>query len=82
MNCLSIKNIPERLFIKLKEMADKNGVTIEAQLISILDFFLFSKKDCKKRRKNILKSIKKNAFIDTQDNYPTPEALIREDRER
>jgi hypothetical protein len=81
MPLLQVRDMPEDLYKTLADIAEQDNRSIAQETIVLLKKALNYKESRQSRRKRILAEIHSNPIKDVQD-FPDPEALIREDRER
>jgi len=79
MATLQVRNMPEKLYKRIKEKAGKEYRSIAQQVVFELENALDNPVDNKKRRSLLFDEIKKNK---KDVEYVDPVRLIREDRER
>ena len=79
MATLQVRNMPDKLYKRLREKASKEYRSIAQQVIFELENALDNPVDNKERRKRVLKEIMKNR---KDIDYIDPVKLIREDRDR
>lgn len=81
MSLLQVRDIPEDLYENLARVAKKENRSIAQETIVLLRNALNLKEEHISRRKRVLEEINE-IHIDDVDNFPDPELLIREDRDR
>lgn len=82
MATLQIRELPEPIYQKLREQADKEFRSLSQQAIITLSRGLGLVEDLKFRRKEIIERITEEPVVDDDINLPDPVKLIREDRDR
>ncbi len=83
MPSLQIRELPDPIYIKLKEQAKREARSLSQQAVVTLAKGLgIGEKDLKERRKEIIEKISRDRIISTADDLPDPAELIRQDRER
>ena len=83
MATLYVENVPEDIYKALRKRAGKNRTSISAEVIALLQQFVPTEAELKRRRefydrKNELRA--KSTL--TPPPFPSAEEMIREDRER
>lgn len=81
MPLLQVRDIPEDLYEKLSLIAKAENRSIAQETIVLLRRALELTKERKTKRKQVLDEIADLNMINT-NNFPGPEELIREDRDR
>lgn len=79
MATLQVRNMPDKLYEKLKEKASREYRSIAQQVVFELENALENPVDNKERRRQVLEKIRKNK---PGVKYSDPVKLIREDRDR
>lgn len=79
MATLQVRNMPDKLYKRLKEKAGREYRSIAQQVVFELEKALESPVDNKERRRLVLEEIRKNK---KEIEYIDPVKLIREDRDR
>lgn len=79
MATLQVRNMPDKLYKRLKEKAGKEYRSIAQQVVFELENALNNPVDNKERRRRVLEEIMKNR---KDIDYVDPVKLIRGDRER
>jgi plasmid stability protein len=83
MATLYVENFPEDIYKALRKRARANRKSIAAEVISLLEHFVPTAKELKRRRKVFDELAKLRARPPlTQGPFPSAEEMIREDRER
>lgn len=82
MTSLQVRDLPERIYLKLQEEANKEHRGLAQQAIATLAKGLDLEVNPKRRREDFLKKLSKEPKIDNESRLPDPVQLIREDRER
>jgi plasmid stability protein len=83
MATLYVENVPDDLYEALRKKAKKNGKSMAAEVIELLDQFIPTEAELKRRRefyKTVLEFQAKEPL--TPGPHPSAEEMIREDRER
>jgi plasmid stability protein len=83
MATLYVENVPEELYAALREQARREGRSIAAEVIGTLKQKYPTKEVLAQRREwfERLKELHAN-HMDSGENHPSAEEMIREDRER
>ena len=85
---LNLLNIPDDLYERLRELAEAEHRSIDAQVITILQNALETKTQQteEERRKNVLKLLEESRLrrekLPKDIEWPDSTALLREDRDR
>jgi plasmid stability protein len=83
MATLYVENVPDPLYKALRKLADKNGKSIAAEVISLLKENIPTEEELKRRREFAAKLRELSAQAPlTPGPFPSAEEMIREDRER
>ncbi len=82
MTSLQVRDLPERIYLKLQDEANKEHRSLAQQAIATLAKGLDLEVNPKRRREDLLKKLSKEPIIDIESRLPDPVQLIREDRER
>ena len=82
MTSLQVRELPDRIYLKLQEEARKEHRSLAQQAIAALAKGLDMEINPKKRREDLLKKLSKEPIITNKSSLPDPVQLIREDRER
>ena len=82
MTSLQVRELPEQIYLKLREEAKKEHRSLAQQAIATLAKGLDLEVNPKKRRENLLKNLNQELTINNKSSLPDPVNLIREDRER
>jgi plasmid stability protein len=83
MATLYVENVPDDLYEALRTKAKQNGKSMAAEVIELLEQFVPTETELKRRRdfyKKILEYQSREPL--TPGPHPTAEEMIREDRER
>jgi plasmid stability protein len=83
MATLYVENVPEDLYKALRKRARANRKSMAAEVISLLQQFVPTEAELKRRRKVIdeLAKLRARAPL-TAGPFPSAEEMIREDRDR
>ena len=83
MATLYVENVPDPLYRALRKLAEKNGKSIAAEVISLLKESIPTEEELKRRREFAakLRELSSQAPL-TPGPFPSAEEMIREDRER
>lgn len=83
MATLYVENVPENLYKALRKLAQKNGKSMAAEVISMLKENIPTEEELK-RRQEFAKKMRELAARAplTPGPFPSAEEMIREDRER
>ncbi|HEY3620427.1 MAG TPA: Arc family DNA-binding protein [Candidatus Sulfotelmatobacter sp.] len=83
MATLYVENVPEDLYKALRKRARANRKSMAAEVISLLQQFVPTEAELKRRRKVIdeLAKLRARAPL-TRGPFPSAEEMIREDRDR
>lgn len=77
---LHVRNVPENLYERLRDQAQKENRSISAQVITLLDFALEEKDHSQAQ---VLENIRRRRFFNpTQAGAPDSLTLLKEDRNR
>jgi len=83
MATLYVENVPDDVYKSLRKRAKANRKSIAAEVISLLEHFVPTEEELKKRRKVYDELAKLRAMPPlTPGPFPSAEEMIREDRER
>lgn len=82
MPSLQVRELPEPIYRRLQEEAQKEYRSFAQQAIVTLAKGLGLTENPKKRRAAVLKSIVESPVISKADHLIDPVSLVREDRER
>jgi plasmid stability protein len=83
MATLYVENVPDGIYKALRKRARANRKSIAAEVISLLEHFVPTEEDLKRRRKVIDDLAKLRAMPPLSPGpFPSSEEMIREDRER
>jgi plasmid stability protein len=83
MATLYVENVPDDLYEALRARAKQQRTSIASEVISLLETFVPTEADLKKRREfgAYVRRLQKNKPL-TPGPFPSAEDMIREDRER
>ena len=81
MSTLQVRDIPEDLYENLAKVAKMENRSIAQETIVLLRSALNLKEERQSRRKQVLKEID-DVHLENVEDFPAPELLIREDRDR
>jgi plasmid stability protein len=83
MPTLYVENVPEDIYKALRKRARANRTSIAAEVISLLEHFVPTAQELKRRQKVWDELAKLRAMPPlTPGPFPSAEEMIREDRER
>ncbi len=83
MPTLYVENVPKDIYDALRKRARTNRTSIAAEVIELLDHFVPTEAELKRRRKTFDELAKLRAKPPlTPGPFPSAEEMIREDRER
>lgn len=83
MATLYVENVPDTLYKALRKMAQKNGKSIAAEVISLLKENIPTEEELKRRQEFARKMRELSARAPLSPGpFPSTEEMIREDRER
>ena len=83
MATLYVENVPENLYKALRKLAQRNGKSIAAEVISLLKENVPTEEELKHRQEFARKMRELSAQAPlTPGPFPSTEEMIREDRER
>jgi len=80
MNILHVRNVPDDIYNRLKQLADANLRSLSAQVIEMLAQGI-NEEDLRLKQSEILASIHRRRFS-TPENFPKSIDLLHEDRQR
>ena len=80
MPAIQVRDVPEPIYRKLSELAEREHRSLAQQTLAILAASLNVETDFKARRKKILAGV--SSLPKTRRPLPDPTELIREDRNR
>ena len=80
MYTLHVRNIPPEIYEGLKSVATQKNISISAEVVSILERAL-AEAEIKTKRKALVRRIVRRR-IRLPKGAPTPEAILRADRNR
>ena len=83
MATLYVENVPDDLYEALRARAKQNRKSIATEVISLLETFVPTEADLKKRREfgEYVRRLQKKKPLNP-GTFPSAEEMIREDRER
>ena len=81
MPLLQVRDFPQELYETISRVAQMENRSVPQQTVSLLKAALKNSGDRKERRKAILQEIN-NLTIKNTDKFPSPEIMVREDRDR
>ncbi len=79
---LQVRDLPENIYNRIKELAEEERRSITQQTIILLEKALEIEKENKRRRKRLLDQIAEENKESEREAPADPVPLIREDRER
>ena len=79
MATLYVREVPERLYKRLRARARRNGRSLNAEVVEILDDVVRHERDAQLVTQRLAELA---AEIDWPEDAPTPEEMIREERDR
>ncbi|WPE15964.1 hypothetical protein R5P06_05280 [Candidatus Thioglobus autotrophicus] len=82
MSSLQVRELPEDIYYQLKKTAEQEHRSLAQQAVAILAKGLKVSSSPKERRLALLQKITQATVFDSETFGTTPEALIREDRDR
>jgi hypothetical protein len=81
MPLLQVRDCPRELYETISQVAEMENRSIAQETIVLLKNALNITQERKLRRKNVLQRIS-NLHLKNTENFPDPEKLIREDRDK
>jgi plasmid stability protein len=83
MATLYVENVPDDIYKALRKRARTNRTSIAAEVISLLEHFVPTAEELKRRREfyDRMAELRANPPL-TPGPFPSAEEMIREDRER
>jgi plasmid stability protein len=84
MATLYVENVPDDRYKALRKLAKKIGTSMAAEVLDLLEHFVPTEADLKRRRKfhdKVVNHYQKQEPL-TPGPHPSAEEMIREDRER
>lgn len=82
MPSLQVRDLPPEVYRRIAELARREHRSLAQQAIILLARALDVAEDPVGRRRNLLDAISERPLLVSLNGVPTPEALVREDRER
>ena len=82
MSSLQVRELPENIYYQLKKTAEQEHRSLAQQAVAVLAKGLKVSSSPKERRLALLRQITQATVFDSETFGATPEALIREDRDR
>ena len=82
MPTLQVRNLPEHIYNKIVELAEKDRRSITQETIILLEKAIEIENNNKEHRKQLLNQIIEETKTENNDDVPDPVPLIREDRNR
>ena len=82
MSSLQVRELPENIYYQLKKTAEQDHRSLAQQAVAVLAKGLNVSSSPKERRIALLQQIQQDSPLNTKLLDITPEALIREDRDR
>ena len=83
MATLYVENVPDDLYEALRERAKSNRKSIAAEVLGLLEQFVPTAAELKKREELFQRALKMSqAKPLTPGPFPTAQEMVREDRER
>ena len=82
MSSLQVRELPENIYYQLKKTAEQDHRSLAQQAVAVLAKGLNVSSSPKERRIALLQQIQQDSPLNTKLLDTTPEALIREDRDR
>lgn len=80
MPTLHVRNVPESLYARLRQRAQKRNRSLSAEVVTLLDFAIEESGDTQTQ---LLDSIRRRRFFNpAAAGAPDSATLLREDRER
>ena len=80
MSILHVRNVPEDLYLRLKERADAQRRSLSAEVVTLLEWAI---EEAERRPALTLEGIRRRrSFNPREVGAPDSTALLREDRER
>lgn len=81
MPALQIRDLPDEIYNKIKELSEKEHRSLSSQALVLLKKALSHEESNQERRKKIIKEIE-STQNKWSDDLPAPEDLIADDRAR
>jgi plasmid stability protein len=83
MATLYVENVPDDLYEALRNRARSQRRSIAAEVLSLLEQFIPTEKELKRRRE-VTRKLDQLCFTSrvSDESFPSSEEMIREDRER
>ena len=82
MPTLYVENVPDDLYDALRRRAKENRRSIAAEVLSLLESTVPTKKELERRRALFDRIQRLNSRAPSGKTFPSTEEMIREDRER
>ena len=82
MPSLQVRNLPEGLYYRLQENAQKELRSLSQQAIMELKKALNIKQDACERRRNIVETVLSRPPLGGTDQLPDPATMVREDMDQ
>jgi plasmid stability protein len=83
MATLYVENVPDGLYKALRKRARENRKSIAAEVISLLERHIPTAEELQRRRKFYERMSELRArHSESSGSFPTPDDMIREDRDR
>lgn len=82
MPSLQVRDLPDHIYRKLADEAEREHRSLAQQAVAVLARGLGIHEDHKERRRRLFKKMEENPIQWKGDNIPDPVDLIREDRDR
>ncbi|NUM53246.1 MAG: hypothetical protein HUU46_06355 [Candidatus Hydrogenedentes bacterium] len=80
MPTLHVRNVPEELYDGLKSVAAQKSISIGAEVVSMIERALEQEKRNAKRKALVHRIVHRRVRL--PKGAPTPEAILRKDRDR
>jgi len=82
MPSLQVRDLPEAIYRKLADRAQREHRTLSQQATVLLEKALETSPSPRERRQRLLKELRERPLIESWEGLVPPETLVREDRER
>ncbi len=82
MPSLQVRELPDPIYRKLAEEAEREHRSLSQQAVAVLARGLGITQNARDRRRQVLERIRENPVKWESDDIPDPVDLIREDRDR
>jgi len=79
---LQVRDLPEAIYRKLADRAQREHRTLSQQATVLLAKALETSPSPKERRQRLLKELRERPLVESWEGVAPPETLVREDRER